>query len=594
MSIRYKTAFIFLLSGLLPFLIIGTLVFIDFQNSLRNSTFRNLEAVTTLQEARVVDLLTIYSQGANYFGAQPMLREAVQSYFANPASPGAKARLTQSLATIVSSGSDGTVTATPIQALAITDSAGTIIDATEPFSTQKSLPVQTDRLLADIFRDQRGVHLLFGAPMVYEGKTLARFYMTINAQPLLNITGARDGLGETGETFLTKRSDDKTGIFVTPLRFDAEAAFKRSVSLADTNRPSAEALLKQDRTFTSGVVSYRGHPVIAVTRYIPQAGLGIIGQMDQIEAFEPVHNLAVQVVVFVALLSLLTIFIGSFMAEIFTRPVLHLAIVASKLRKGDFSARAKISSHDELGQLGHAFNVMAGDLAKQDQAKSDIIALISHQLRTPVTAVKGFVSLVLQGRHGRISDDDAKMLRLAFGENEKLNKLITQILEVAHADSGKFAIEPVPTNIVRLVHGVTKEFQPMLRLRQQTLKLSPASEPIMVSVDPEKISFVLDILLTNASKYSPEGSVVTVKISHQERICRIHVTDKGLGISPENQAKLFQKFSRIRNSQSDTAEGVGLGLYMAKKIVELHKGSITVSSSENHGARFTIELPTNV
>jgi two-component system phosphate regulon sensor histidine kinase PhoR len=71
------------------------------------------------------------------------------------------------------------------------------------------------------------------------------------------------------------------------------------------------------------------------------------------------------------------------------------------------------------------------------------------------------------------------------------------------------------------------------------------------------------------------------------------VTDKGLGISPENQTKLFRKFSRIRNPQSDTAEGVGLGLYMAKKIVELHKGSITVSSSENRGARFTIELPTN-
>lgn len=591
MSIRYKTAVIFLLSGLLPFFIIGTLVFIDFQNSLRKSTYRNLEAVTTLQEARVIDLLTIYSQGAGYFGTQPVLRQAVQAYIANPANPGAKNTLAQTLLALVTSGSDGSVA--PIQSIAITDSAGKIIDSTASFSIQKNLPVQTDRLLSDIFRDQQGTHLLFSTPMVYGGKTLARFYMTISAQPLLNITATRDGLGETGETFLDKRYDDKNGVFVTQLRFDADAAFKRTVSLTDTNRPSAQALLKQERTFTSGVVSYRGQPVIAVTRYMPQAGLGIVGQMDQIEAFDPVHDLAVQVVVFVALLSLLTIFIGSFMAEIFTRPVLHLANVASKLRKGDFSARAKIWSHDELGQLGHAFNVMAGDLAKQDQAKSDIIALISHQLRTPVTAVKGFVSLVLQGKHGRISNEDKKMLRLAFAENEKLNKLITQILEVAHVDSGKLTIEPVATDIVRLVRDAAKELQPTFQLRRQTLVLPHAAEPIMVSVDPEKISFVLDILLTNASKYSPEDSEVTVKISRQDQVCRIHVTDKGLGISPENQTKLFRKFSRIRNPQSDTAEGVGLGLYMAKKIVELHKGSITVSSSENRGARFTIELPTN-
>jgi signal transduction histidine kinase len=297
--------------------------------------------------------------------------------------------------------------------------------------------------------------------------------------------------------------------------------------------------------------------------------------------------------VFAALLSLVTIFTGSFMAELFTRPILHLAYVASKLRKGDFSARAKIWTHDEIGQLGQAFNAMASDLAKEDQAKSDVIALISHQLRTPVTAVKGFVSLLIHNKNSRISDDDMKKLHLAFLENEKLNKLITQILEVAHADSGKLTIKPVDTDITQLVNDVQKEFKPMLAMRQQKLKIVAPATPVHAAVDVEKIRFVLDILLTNASKYSPENTTVTMHISQTKNTCRLEVDDKGYGIGPEDQTKLFQKFSRIENANSATSEGVGLGLYMAKKIVALHGGTITVSSSVNHGSRFTIELPTN-
>ncbi len=588
MSIRYKTAFIFLVSGLLPFFIIGTLVFIDFQNTLRNSTLRNLEAVTTLQESRIIDLLTVYSQGATFFAAQAPMVTAAQVYAQHPNDAGKEA-LARVLSSMQASGSDTSVA--PLEGLAITDPSGRVLSTTATFTSQQTLPVRSDRLLTDIFRDHDNVYLLFSAPIMAKGGVLARFYMTVNAQPLLNITANRDGLGETGETFLVKQYDNTKGVFITPLRFDANAAFKRTVLLSDTNRPSAEALLKEDRTFTSNVVSYRGKPVIAVTRYIPEVGLGIVGQMDQIEAFIPVRDLAVQVVVFAALLSLVTIFIGSFMAELFTRPVLHLANVASQLRKGDFSARAKIWTHDEIGQLGQAFNAMASDLAKQDQAKSDIIALISHQLRTPVTAVKGFVSLIMQNKDGRISDDDIKKLHLAFLENEKLNKLITQILEVAHADSGKLAIKPVQTDLVKFVRTAGKEFEPMLQLRHQKLSILKPAGPIQTSIDAEKIRFVLDILLTNASKYSPEHTTVTLSVTRTDDVCRIQVGDEGYGISAEDQAKLFQKFSRIENARSDTSEGVGLGLYMAKKIVTLHGGTITVSSGVNHGSRFTIELP---
>lgn len=575
--------------GLLPFLAIGTLVYLDFQSSLRNSAFSNLEAVTNLQEARVVDMLRFYSQSTQYLAGEPTIHQGVQYLLANPA---AKDGLAQAFSQAQTNGQANQLVPF-LQGAAITKPDGVILVATPTLSGKKALPVAAGQLLTDVFRDQHGTHLLFSAPMVYDGKTLARFYLTIDASLLNNITQTRDGLGDTGETFLVKQLDDKTGIFVTPLRFDSNAAFTQKIPLSEANRPSAQAVLKKSQTYTSGAISYRGQPVIAVTRYIREAGLGIVGQIDQSEVFGPVQQLAQQVIVFAALLILFTLLVSSFIGDLFVRPILRLATAARKLSRGDFSARAKMSSSDEIGQLGHVFNNMAEDLEKQDQAKSDVLALISHQLRTPVTAVKGFVSLVLQDKKGKLTPDETKMLQLAFEENEKLNLLITQILDVAHADSGKMTLEQLPTDLVELTQSVVKDHEAAFALRRQTIDFQAPPAQYMINADPAKLGFVIGNLLTNASKYSPEGSKVTVTMGRDEKKCWVTVTDSGLGISHADQRKLFQKFSRIENIKRETAEGMGLGLYMAKKIVDLHNGDLSVTSRENHGSSFTIELPLN-
>ncbi len=586
MSIRYKTALVFLATGLIPFLAIGTLVFLDFQNALRSNAFRHLETVTNLQEARVNDLIAVYSLGASYVSEQPALRQATQMYVQ---ASGSKEQLHQVLLAAQSGGPYGQTA--PFQEVMIANPKGVVLDSTKPATVGKTLPIRSGLLLNDIFRDAEGTHLQFSAPLTQDGKVFARLYLTVNGQSLFAITSNRDGLGDTGEIFLVKQVDAKTGLFVTPLRFDSAAEFAKTVPLSQANRPSAQAVLKKSETFTSGAVGYSGQPVVAVTRYLPQAGLGIVGQIDQAEVYDPVEKLAVQVVVFAALLILFTVFVGSFMAELFVRPILHLAAAANKLRRGDFSVRARVWSSDEIGQLGHTFNVMADDLAKQDKAKSDIIALISHQLRTPVTAVKGFVSLVLNSTSKRLSQEERQMLEMAFKENEKLNKLITQILEVAHADSGKLDLKKAPTDIVELAAAVVKDHKPALQLRGQTIAFTPPHAPIIAELDSAKIGFVLGNLLTNASKYSPQKTTIKVEVGQDKKYVWLRVTDRGLGMSAAEQRKLFQKFYRIDNPKSEIAEGMGLGLYMAKKIVELHKGNLTVRSRENDGSSFAIEIP---
>jgi signal transduction histidine kinase len=585
-SIRYKTALVFLATGLIPFLAVGTLVFLDFQTALSNSAFRHLETVTNLQGARVSDLIATYSQAAVYIGEQAPIRQAVQMLHGNP---NATDQLHQVLMATQSVGSYGA--AALFQEVTLTDPSGKVLDSTSTKRSGQTLPTTTGTLLADMYRDDEGVHLLFGAPILSGDTVLARLYIAVDGQALFTIASNRDGLGETGETFLVKPLNNEEGVFVTPLRFDSSAAFSRTVPLADTDRPSVQAILKKDQTLTTGAVGYRGQPVVAVTRYLPQVGLGIVGQIDQVEVFNPVEQLAVQVVVFAALLILLTIFVSSFMAELFVKPLLYLATAAGKLRKGDFSARAKVWSSDEIGQLGHTFNVMAEDLAKQDRAKSDIIALISHQLRTPVTAIKGFVSLVLQNKKHPVSADNVTMLELAFQENEKLNKLITQILEIAYVDANKLVLNKVETDLNELVAAAVADQQPAYKLRQQTITFAPFPEPLMSVVDQDKLAVVVDILLSNASKYSAKKRLVHVALGRGKGRVWIRVTDSGLGMSRTDQHKLFQKFSRIENPKREVADGVGLGLYMAKKIVDLHKGDIVVQSKEGQGSSFIIELP---
>ncbi len=584
-SIRYKIVLIFLISALIPFVAIGTLVFIDFQNTLRSTTLHNLEAVTSLQETRVVDQLGIYSQGTTNLSQQAPLRQAVQTFLTNP---GTKDRLTQALAATQSAGPYGRFV--EIEGVAVTDTQGQVLDSTG-LVLNKTLPITPDRLLADIFSDQSGAHLLFSTPMIYGERTLARFYIVLSAQSLLSFSANRTGLGQTGEMFLVKQYDDTHGIYVSPLRFDDHAAFNRKIPLSDTYLPSVQALLKKEQTFTNGTVSYRGKPVIGVTRYISQAGLGIVGQIDQAEAFGPINQLTVQVIFFSALLVFFTIFVGSFMSQIFTKPILALVDTATQLSKGDFSTRAQIASNDEVGGLAQAFNLMAGELAEKAKAEAEFIALISHQLRTPTTAVKGFLSLVLEDDNHMSASEKIKMLHLAYSENEKLSRLILQILEVAHFESEKLSINTIPTDLIDLTKGVIDNYQAPLKLRHQTIKFTPPPQPLVANIDGEKMRLAIDNLISNASKYSPPGSQVVIKLGQNTSHYWIKVTDAGFGISKADQPKLFRKFLTINNPKKDTTEGFGLGLYMTKKIVEQHGGNLTLDSSENHGSTFTIELP---
>lgn len=231
-------------------------------------------------------------------------------------------------------------------------------------------------------------------------------------------------------------------------------------------------------------------------------------------------------------------------------------------------------------------------LIATNRSKDEFIMLASHQLRTPASGVKQFIGMVIQGYVGKVPKKQLEILMRAYDCNERQLKITDDLLRVARIDTGQVSLTKIPYNAIELVRNVIAEEENVRISRKQKVIFRPKQEKIPVVADTKLIYMVLENLIDNASKYSPEGSTITVSIRQSKGWVSISVKDNGVGIAPEDKEKLFQKFSRISNPLSDTVGGSGLGLYLAKKIVELHQGALSVTSDLGKGSTFTIKLPT--
>ena len=226
-----------------------------------------------------------------------------------------------------------------------------------------------------------------------------------------------------------------------------------------------------------------------------------------------------------------------------------------------------------------------------NKTKDEFISLASHQLRTPATGVKQYVGMVLEGMAGDVSEPQKKLLEKAYESNERQLAIVSDLLKVAQVDAGKVHIKPKDTDLVDLIADIIKEQKGTYKSRHQVLRFNTLASDSVVHVDPGKMRMVFENLIDNASKYSDPGETVMVSVCDDDTMVRVDVEDSGVGVSEEDSKRLFQKFSRIHNNLSDHVGGSGLGLYWAKKIVDLHDGTIKVTSVVNEGSTFSVYLP---
>ena len=304
------------------------------------------------------------------------------------------------------------------------------------------------------------------------------------------------------------------------------------------------------------------------------------------------------------------------LASRITKPLEALTSGAKDLAEGHFDRRLSITSHDELEILAETFNHMTGrlkenveqleesnkklaavneELKELDRMKSDLLANVSHELRTPLTAIKGYTDYILERRLGAISEKQEKGLVVVQRNLERLSKTINALLDFSRMDVGRIALNLQPFPLDPLLDQIVTALRS--ELEKKGLKLATDIERGLPSViaDREKLSAVLENLIINALKFTPEGGRITVSASRAgspgRPSARICVADTGVGIAPEQIAKIFNRFHQVDTSSTRRFGGVGLGLAIVKSILDAHGTSITVESEIGRGTTFAFVLP---
>jgi len=232
------------------------------------------------------------------------------------------------------------------------------------------------------------------------------------------------------------------------------------------------------------------------------------------------------------------------------------------------------------------------ELERISRAKSEFISITSHQLRTPLTAIKGYLSMVLEGSYGEISERVKKVLEKVYQSNERLIKLVNSFLNVSKIELGREELKLEEVSIEDLISETISEIE--IETKKKNLYLNfekPKISLPKILIDRGRIKEVILNLIDNAIKYTQEGGI-TVKLKTQNSKLKIIISDTGEGLTKEEISKLFESFSRGTAGTKFWTEGVGLGLYLARKFVEMHKGKIWAESEgKGKGSTFYIELP---
>lgn len=230
-------------------------------------------------------------------------------------------------------------------------------------------------------------------------------------------------------------------------------------------------------------------------------------------------------------------------------------------------------------------------LTEIDSTKDEFISMASHQLRTPLTSMKGYVSMVLDGDVGEINDQQRTMLQQAFDSSQRMVYVIADLLNVSRLRSGKFTITNSPLNLADIIDGELRQLKASAQARAITFIYNrPESFPV-IELDEMKIRQVIMNFLDNALYYTPSGGRVTIQLQHTIDAVECTISDTGLGVPKKEQPYLFTKFYRAQNARKMRPDGTGLGLYMAKKVIVAQGGSVIFSSEEGKGSVFGFSFP---
>ena len=277
-----------------------------------------------------------------------------------------------------------------------------------------------------------------------------------------------------------------------------------------------------------------------------------------------------------------------------TRPVFDLQSGMHAVASGDFTHKLQVHPNraDEFGRLSQSYEAMATRLAQLDRLKAEFVSVASHELKTPINVILGYVELLEDGIYGKLQDQQREVCETIAAQARNLTRLVRRLLDVSRFEAGGGALECRQLDLARFLDTLQSSFSVLAMQRSVQFQVNRSEAlPAEVRWDEDRMNEVLGNLLSNAFKFTPRGGRVQLTADAVDDDIIIEVSDTGAGIPPEQLPRIFQKFYQADNQAKASAKGTGLGLAIAKEIVEAHGGSITARSEAGHGATFRITLP---
>lgn len=292
----------------------------------------------------------------------------------------------------------------------------------------------------------------------------------------------------------------------------------------------------------------------------------------------------------------LSLAFAALVAAITTRSLAALHAGALRLAAGDLGTHVRVEGADEVADLGRAFNRMSAEVAgsfererRMETSRRELIAAVSHDLRTPVTSIRAMAEAVLDG----VVSDEAMVtqyLQRIRAESERLAGLIDDLFEVARIESGTLELRLAPVPLDDLVGDTIESLRLQAEERGVALAFSSAHRLPAVAIDAPRMQRVIANLVQNALRHTPPGGRVEVAVRQGEAGLEVEVVDTGEGIAPEDRPHVFERFYRGEKSRSRETGGAGLGLAIARGIVEAHHGTLRLEDGATQGSRFVIRL----
>ena len=290
----------------------------------------------------------------------------------------------------------------------------------------------------------------------------------------------------------------------------------------------------------------------------------------------------------------LTLVLGTWLTRTLLRPVGELRRGMANVAEGDFApnVRIPVERPDELGDLARSFDTMTTRLLELDRLKAEFVSVASHEIKTPLSVIRGYVTLLADGIYGPVNERQKTTLEAVNAQTDRLTRLVHRLLDVSRFEAGGGRLELREIDLGAFFRELTSGFQVLAGQNGIEFPVRLADDlPIRICGDEDRLNEVLGNLLSNAFKFTSKGGTIRVEAQRCDGGICVEVEDTGVGIPPDQLPRIFEKFYQVDNDAQPRSVGSGLGLAISREIVEAHGGTITAESQVGRGTRFSVFLP---